>query len=76
MIYALVPDELPPRALPGVSPESSVDDARAAVIEAFKERGGPETVSLSFEGASLENGGSLAEYGVQAHALVRAEIRR
>lgn len=76
MIYALVPDELPPRALPGVSPESSVDDARAAVLEAFKEPGDPDSVVLSVGGAELADGGSLRDYGVETHALVRAEIRR
>jgi hypothetical protein len=76
MIYALVPDELPPRALPGVSPESSVGDVRVAVLEAFKEPGDPGAVSLSFNGAALDNGKSLSEYGVEPHALVHAVLDR
>jgi hypothetical protein len=76
MIYALVPDELPPRALPGVSPQSSADDARSAVLEAFNEPGDPGSVVLSFDGKAIGDGGSLEDYGVQTHALVRAEIRR
>jgi hypothetical protein len=76
VIYALVPDELPPRALPGVSPASSVADVRAAVLEAFKEPGSPDAVSLSFNGSAMEDGRPLSEYGVAAHALVRAELRR
>lgn len=76
MIYALVPDELPPRALPGVSPASLVADVRAAVLEAFKEPGGPDVVSLSFNGSPMEDGKPLSDYGVAVDALVRAELRR
>jgi hypothetical protein len=76
MIYALVPDELPPRALPGVSPSSSVAETQAAVLEAFKEPGEPDSVSLSFNGTALSGEKSLSEYGVVTHALVRAELPR
>ena len=76
MIYALVPNELPPRALPGVSPASSVADVRAAVLEAFKEPGAPDSVSLSFGGAPLEVDKPLSEYGVEIHGLVHAELSR
>jgi len=76
MIYALVPDELPPRALPSVSPSSSVAETRIAVLEAFKEPGEPDSVSLSFNGTALDSDRSLSEYGVETHALVRAELRR
>jgi hypothetical protein len=76
MIYALVPDELPPRALMGVSPSSSVADVRAAVLQAFGESGSPDSVSLSYNGADLDTGKTLADYGVAATALVRAELRR
>ncbi|MDX6535493.1 MAG: Ubiquitin family [Gaiellales bacterium] len=76
MIYALVPDELPPRALPGVSPSSSVDETREAVLEAFKEPGAPGSVSLSFNGTALDSGTSLSEYGVETHALVHAVLDR
>jgi HEAT repeat protein len=76
MIYALVPDELPPRALPSVTPSSSAHDARAAVLEAFGEPGDPDSVSLSFNGTALEDDKPLSEYGVEIHALVRAELSR
>ncbi len=75
MIYALLSGELPPRALPGVSPASSVNEARAAVLEAFKEPGTPEAVALTYNGRALDSDGSLAEYGVESDALVHAELR-
>ena len=76
MIYALVPDELPPRALPGCHARQFGADARAAVLEAFEEPGEPDSVSLSFNGTALEDDKPLSEYGVEIHALVRAELSR
>ncbi len=75
MIYALLTGELPPRALPGVSPASSVDEARAAVLEAFKEPGSPEAVALTYNGRALDANAPLAEYGVEPDALVHAELK-
>ena len=76
MIYALVPDELPPRALPGVLPSTPVDDVRVAILDAFGEPGRPESVELSFNGRTLENRTPLSDYGVEQHALVHAKLDR
>ncbi len=77
MIYAVVTEELPPRALPSVSPASLVTEVRAAVLEAFKEPGEPDSVSVSvsFNGAALAGDKLLSEYGVKTNSLIYAEFR-
>ena len=72
MIYAMLRGELPPRALEGITEESSVGDAKRALLDAFKADAG---CRLNNDGTDLDDDSKqLAHYGVERHALIHAEL--
>jgi hypothetical protein len=72
MIYAMKHGELPPRALEAIDEHSSVEDAKQAVLLAFKAKG---DCKLSMNGSQLDDDSKdLAHYGVERDALIHAEV--
>jgi hypothetical protein len=72
VIYAMLRGELPPRALMGIDESSSVEDAKQAVLAAFKAKG---DCRLSNDGSQLDDDSrELAHYGVEHDALIHAEV--
>ena len=75
-IWLHLEDEMPPRHLPGIGPESRVHEAEAAVPDAFG-LNGDIAVELVFGDVQMtERDKSLAEYGVPQEALLRGHLKR
>ena len=71
-VFVMLTGELPPRHLPGITPQSSVADVKAAIQSVFKEA--TALYELDYGGAALTDDNiALEDYGVPEEALLTAD---